>query len=94
MRENYVTWHAGRGQGPVRIGADLRRHGIPAALIESALAAGSGLGGAGAQAVSRQVRPGDAGELAREGAADALFAVSWLFIGSYPRGHWRRSRLD
>ena len=27
--QNYVTWHAGRGQGPVRIGADLRRHGIP-----------------------------------------------------------------
>ena len=38
--QNYVTWHAGRGQGPVRIGADLRRHGIPEDLIESALAAG------------------------------------------------------
>ena len=38
--QNYVTWHAGRGQGPVRIGADLRRHGIPEDLIESALAEG------------------------------------------------------
>jgi len=39
--ENYVTWHAGRGQGPVRIGAELRRHGVPDALIEAALAGGS-----------------------------------------------------
>ena len=39
--QNYVTWHAGRGQGPVRIGADLRRHGIPEDLIESALAEGA-----------------------------------------------------
>ncbi len=38
--ENYVTWHAGRGQGPLRIAADLRRHGIPEPLIESALARG------------------------------------------------------
>jgi regulatory protein len=38
--QNYVAWHAGRGQGPVRIGADLRRHGIAEALIESALAQG------------------------------------------------------
>jgi regulatory protein len=38
--ENYVTWHAGRGQGPVRIAADLRRLGIPAPLIEAAIAAG------------------------------------------------------
>jgi len=38
--ENYVTWHAGRGQGPVRIAADLRRLGIPGPLIEAAIAAG------------------------------------------------------
>ena len=37
---NYVAYHAGRGQGPVRIAAELRRHGLPAALIEAALAAG------------------------------------------------------
>lgn len=38
--ENYVSWHAGRGQGPLRIEADLRRLGIPEPLIEAALAAG------------------------------------------------------
>ena len=38
--ENYVTWHAGRGQGPLRIGAELRKHGVPEALIEAALAQG------------------------------------------------------
>ncbi|HUL19416.1 MAG TPA: regulatory protein RecX [Steroidobacteraceae bacterium] len=38
--ENYVTWHANRGQGPVRIAAELRRQGIPEALIEPALTRG------------------------------------------------------
>jgi regulatory protein len=36
--ENYVTWHAGRGQGPLRIAADLRGQGVAQALIEAALA--------------------------------------------------------
>jgi regulatory protein len=38
--ENYVAYHSGRGQGPVRIGADLRSLGMPAALVETALATG------------------------------------------------------
>ena len=38
--ENYVSWHAGRGQGPIRIGAELRRHGLPEALVDAALASG------------------------------------------------------
>jgi regulatory protein len=38
--ENYVAWHAARGQGPLRIGADLRKHGVAEALIEAALAGG------------------------------------------------------
>ena len=38
--ENYVAYHSQRGQGPVRIGADLRTLGVPAELIEGALAAG------------------------------------------------------
>jgi regulatory protein len=38
--ENYVAYHAGRGQGPVRIGADLRSLGVPATLVEAALASG------------------------------------------------------
>ncbi len=38
--ENYVAWHAARGQGPLRIGADLRKHGVDEALIEAALGGG------------------------------------------------------
>ncbi len=38
--QNYVSFHARRGQGPVRIGADLRRHGLPAESIEAALGSG------------------------------------------------------
>jgi regulatory protein len=38
--ENYVAYHAGRGQGPLRIGADLRSLGMPDALIEAALDTG------------------------------------------------------
>jgi regulatory protein len=38
--QHYVTYHSGRGQGPIRIAAELRRHGLTAALIEAALAGG------------------------------------------------------
>ncbi len=38
--ENYVAWHAARGQGPLRIGTELRKHGVAEALIEAALAGG------------------------------------------------------
>jgi regulatory protein len=37
--ENFVAYHASRGQGPNRVGADLRRLGLPAAEIEATLAA-------------------------------------------------------
>jgi regulatory protein len=38
---NYVSFHARRRQGPVRIAADLRRHGLAGELIEAALASGA-----------------------------------------------------
>ena len=38
--QNYVTYHAGRGQGPVRIAAELRQRGIAPELIDAALASG------------------------------------------------------
>ncbi len=38
--ENYVAYHADRGQGPMRIGADLRSLGVPATLVEAALDTG------------------------------------------------------
>ncbi len=36
---HYVDWHAGRGQGPVRIAHDLERLGVPAAIVERAVEA-------------------------------------------------------
>ncbi|MGH8132104.1 MAG: regulatory protein RecX [Steroidobacteraceae bacterium] len=37
---NYVAYHAGRGQGPIRIGADLRARGLSQGLIDTALEGG------------------------------------------------------
>jgi regulatory protein len=38
--QNFVAYHAARGQGPLRIAAELRGHGVTDLLIDSALAAG------------------------------------------------------
>jgi regulatory protein len=38
--QNYVAYHAGRGQGPLRIAAELRRRGLAAEIVEAALAGG------------------------------------------------------
>jgi regulatory protein len=38
--ENYVAYHAQRGEGPLRIAAELRARDVPAHLIEAALATG------------------------------------------------------
>jgi len=37
--ENFVAYHAVRGQGPLRIRADLRRQGLPESLVEECLEA-------------------------------------------------------
>jgi len=39
---NFVSWHAGRGHGPIRIAADLKAAGVEAGLIEAALIAAEG----------------------------------------------------
>jgi regulatory protein len=49
--ENYVNYHAQRGQGPVRITMDLRALGLSDELIETALAAGPDW-----RALAREVR--------------------------------------
>jgi regulatory protein len=38
--ENYVSYHAARGEGPLRIEAELRELDVPAELIQAALDAG------------------------------------------------------
>ena len=35
--ENFVAYHAARGQGPIRVRADLRRHGLEGTLVEECL---------------------------------------------------------
>ncbi|MEP6547873.1 MAG: regulatory protein RecX [Gammaproteobacteria bacterium] len=37
--ENFVAYHAARGQGPLRVRAELRRHGIEGVLAEECLSA-------------------------------------------------------
>jgi len=37
---NYVAYQAGRGRGPIRIAAELRRHGVEAAAVDAALRSG------------------------------------------------------
>lgn len=51
---NYVTYHAGRGRGPVRIGADLRARGLSAEVIDAALAEGPDWHAAAAAARARR----------------------------------------
>jgi regulatory protein len=38
--QNYVTYHAGRGHGPERIAAELRRLGVASELVEASIASG------------------------------------------------------
>jgi regulatory protein len=37
--ENFVAFHAARGQGPLRVRAELRRHGLEGMLVEECLGA-------------------------------------------------------
>jgi regulatory protein len=39
--ENFVAWHAGRGQGPIRIAHELKELGVAVALVEEAVNASS-----------------------------------------------------
>lgn len=51
---NYVAYHGARGRGPIRIGADLRAHGLPQELIEAVLASGPDWRAAAAAARARR----------------------------------------
>jgi len=39
--EHFVVWHAGRGQGPIRIAHELKELGVAPALVEEAVQASS-----------------------------------------------------
>jgi regulatory protein len=51
---NYVAYHASRGRGPIRIGADLRSRGLSQELIEAALGGGPDWRAAAAAARARR----------------------------------------
>lgn len=48
---NFVAWHAGRGQGPIRIARELRELGLAEELVETVLAEGPDF-----RALAREVR--------------------------------------
>jgi regulatory protein len=54
---NYVSYSAARGQGPLRIAAELRTLDLPPDLIEVALAAGPDWGALAADVRSRKFGP-------------------------------------
>jgi regulatory protein len=67
--ENYVTYSASRGQGPLRIAAELKALELPADLIEAALAAGPEWGALAGQVRNRKFGsepPSDWPEKARQ----------------------------
>jgi regulatory protein len=68
--QNFVAYHAARGQGPLRIAAELRRHGLADGLIEAALAAGPDWNALARRARAAKFGPGAPGswaEKARQG---------------------------
>ena len=66
---NYVSWHANRGQGPVRIRQDLLGMGLPGELVTEALESGPDFAAACRQARERRFGaelPADWKERARQ----------------------------
>jgi regulatory protein len=68
--EHFIRAHAGRGQGPARIGAELRERGVPAEAIEAGLQASEEDWIALARSIRRRrfgvSAPGDFRERARQ----------------------------
>ena len=70
--QNYVAYHAGRGQGPLRIAAQLRRHGLAPGSSRPPWAAGR-LGRARPQGAQRAGSGGSRRRAGREKARQARF---------------------
>lgn len=82
--QNYLSSHAGRGQGPVRIAAALRTLGIAAELIEAALA-----GGPDWSQLARAVRQRRFGAAAPEGWAEKGRQARFLQYRGFSADHIR-----
>jgi regulatory protein len=63
---NYVSYHADRGQGPLRIAADLRALGLTDPLIEAALASGPDWRAAARELRLRKFGPGEPADWAEQ----------------------------
>jgi regulatory protein len=82
--QNYVAYHAARGQGPVRIAADLKRAGVPAGLIEAAVA-----GGGDWHALARRVRRARFGQPAPESWPEKARQARFLQYRGFSADHIR-----
>jgi regulatory protein len=82
--ENYVASHAGRGQGPLRIAADLRALGIAAEVIEAALATGPDW-----RSLARDVRIRKFGEAAPEEWTEKTRQARFLQYRGFSSDHIR-----
>ncbi|HXY76552.1 MAG TPA: regulatory protein RecX [Steroidobacteraceae bacterium] len=82
--QNYVMYHSGRGQGPLRIGAELRKHGVAAALIDRALAQGTDW-----LALARKVRSAKFGPAAPRSWAQRARQARFLQYRGFSADHIR-----
>ena len=82
--ENYVSWHAARGQGPIRIAAQLRSRGLPEALIDAALASGPDW-----QALARRARTARFGRQPPASWADKARQARFLQYRGFSSDHIR-----
>jgi len=86
---SYVSYHAGRGQGPRRIAMDLAERGVAATLIEEALAAGPDW-----KALAREVRVRRFGPQPPEGWAEKGRQARFLQYRGFSSDHIRSAIAD
>jgi regulatory protein len=83
---HYVSYHAERGQGPLRITADLKARGVPAELIEAALE-----GGPEWPALAGQVRARRFGLDIPQSRAEKIRQARFLQQRGFSSDHIRRA---
>ena len=86
---SYVTYHAGRGQGPRRISMELAERGVDEALIEQALAAGPDW-----KALAREVRVRRFGPEAPRDWAEKARQARFLQYRGFSSDHMRSAIAD
>jgi regulatory protein len=82
--ESYAASRVGRGQGPVRIAAELRALGLAAELIEQVVASAADWGG-----LARQVRQRRFGAAAPQGWAEKARQARFLQYRGFSSDHIR-----